>query len=66
MHYVESAGMLQRLKEAGKRTRTSGAPGEVGGGGGKAPGLQPTKPQKPKFKKHRFCRYYDIRGFTFS
>jgi hypothetical protein len=22
------------------------------------------KPPKPKFKKQRFCRYYDITGFT--
>jgi hypothetical protein len=29
-------------------------------------GLQPPppNPSKPKFKKHRFCRYYDIQRFT--
>jgi hypothetical protein len=24
----------------------------------------PPKPPKPKFKKHKFCRYYDIESFT--
>jgi hypothetical protein len=33
-----------------------------GGGGGCW--VAPPKPPKPKFKKHRFCRHYDIRSFT--
>jgi hypothetical protein len=35
---------------------------------GGAAGLQapppPPNPPKPKFKKHRFCGYYDIKSFT--
>jgi hypothetical protein len=34
------------------------------GGGGEVPGCSPAKPPELKFKKHRFCRYYGIKGFT--
>jgi hypothetical protein len=32
--------------------------------GGGASGLQPPRPHKNRNLKNRFCRYYDIKGFT--
>jgi hypothetical protein len=34
------------------------------GGGGRAARLQTPSPHEPKFKKRRFCRHDDIKGFT--
>jgi hypothetical protein len=33
-------------------------------GGGRAARLQTPSPHEPKFKKRRFCRHDDIKGFT--